>query len=108
MLAERVLWIAVGVVLVVAALADPGTGAMIIIRLSAARTDLIAGLAFAGALDCLPVSPGCAHCARCQWLKPPVTPVAKGSHAEVVTAVTPESNAAPTAVDPVIAPAAER
>lgn len=48
------------------ALADPATGAMTTFGLPAARTDLIAGLAFAGVLDCLPVSPGCSHCARWQ------------------------------------------
>jgi hypothetical protein len=84
-----------------AALTDPVTGALTAFGVAAPRAELVTGLAFAAVLEAV---------ACFTWLLalPPaavteiaVTPAQQGSHAEVVTAVTPESNATAPVAEPV-------
>ncbi|WP_434663537.1 hypothetical protein P5W99_24585 [Paraburkholderia sp. A3BS-1L] len=93
-----------------AALADPVTGALTAFGLPAARADLFAGLAFAGVLEAVACFAWLLALRPAAVTEIPVTPATQGSHAEVVTPVTPESNAvAPvvTVTPPVADTAAE-
>ncbi|WP_321865681.1 hypothetical protein [Paraburkholderia tropica] len=85
-----------------AALADPVTGALTAFGVTAPRAELVTGLAFAGVLEAV---------ACFAWLlalrpvtvtravtESPVTPAQQGSNAVTVTAVMPESHAAPAVV----------
>jgi hypothetical protein len=76
-----------------AALADPVTGAMTAFGVTAARADLIAGLAFAGVLEAVACFAWLLALRTAVMTEIAVTPVTQGSHAEPVTEVTDSSNA---------------
>lgn len=84
-----------------AALADPVTGAMTAFGVAAPRAELVTGLAFAAVLEAVACFCWLLALRPAAVTQVAITPVQQGSHAEVVTTVTPESNAAVPIAPPV-------
>jgi hypothetical protein len=84
-----------------AALADPVTGALAAFGVAATRAELVTGLAFAAILEAVACFCWLLALRPAAVTEIAVTPAQQGSHAEVVTEVTPESNAASPVATPV-------
>ncbi|RAR51653.1 hypothetical protein C7401_13613 [Paraburkholderia unamae] len=84
-----------------AALADPVTGALTAFGVPAPRAELVTGLAFAAVLEAVACFAWLLALRPAAVTEIAVTPAQQGSHAEVVTAVTPEGNEAAPVAPPV-------
>ncbi|PVX86436.1 hypothetical protein [Paraburkholderia unamae] len=86
-----------------AAMTDPVTGALTAFGVAAPRAELVTGLAFAAVLEAVACFAWLLALRPSTVTEIAVTPDQQGSHAEVVTAVTPESHADAPVTPPVSA-----